>query len=48
MVPVALLVVARQLDPLNFLPEEDDDEDGDHYDGDVIVIFLCMMMIIGW
>ena len=40
LIPVALLVVARQLDPLYVLPEQDDDGDGDHYDGDIIVIFL--------
>ena len=40
MIPVALLVVARQLDSLYFLPEQDDDEDGNHYDGDIIVILL--------
>ena len=33
--PVALLVVARQLDPLYLLPEQDDEEDGD-----IIVILL--------
>ena len=38
--PVALLVVARQLDPLYVLSEQDDDEDGDHYDGDIIVVLL--------
>ena len=50
LIPVALLVVARQLDPLYVLPEQDDDEDGDHYDGDIIVVllfasFLNKMMI---
>ena len=71
MIPVALIVVARQLDPLHLLPEQDDvedgerteqddDEDADHYDGDIIVILLftyflnmrmtkiVMKMIIGW
>ena len=39
-IPVALVITARELDPLHLLPEQDDDEDGNHYDGDIIVILL--------